>query len=73
MEKFNTAEFEYILRLVIAAACGALIGFLGAGMIFVHKKTVTGLTTAAGIGMAIGSGMFLTGGAAFFRAAYISA
>lgn len=130
MEIFNTAELQYILRLVIAAICGALIGFerknrskdagvrthcmvacasalmmvlskyaysdvmsqygdlmkidpsriasgvvsgigfLGAGMIFVHKKTVTGLTTAAGvwatagIGMAIGSGMFLTGGAA---------
>ena len=40
------------------------IGFLGAGMIFVHKNTVTGLTTAAGIwatagiGMAIGAGMY---------------
>ena len=43
------------------------IGFLGAGMIFVQKRTVTGLTTAAGIwatagiGMAIGGGMYFLG------------
>lgn len=43
------------------------VGFLGAGMIFVHKKTITGLTTAAGIwgtsgvGMAIGAGMYFIG------------
>lgn len=127
---FNMTELEYILRLVIAAFCGVLIGyerknrskvagvrthcvvacasalmmllskyayadlfemygdfvkldpsrvaagvvsgigFLGAGMIFIHKKTVTGLTTAAGIwatsgiGMAIGAGMYWIGGAA---------
>lgn len=127
---FNMAELEYILRLVIAAFCGVLIGyerknrskvagvrthcvvacasalmmilskyayldvmemygelmkidpsriasgvvsgigFLGAGMIFIHKKTVTGLTTAAGIwatsgiGMAIGAGMYWIGGSA---------
>ena len=54
----------------IASGAVSGIGFLGAGMIFVHKKTITGLTTAAGVwatagvGMAIGSGMFLTGGAA---------
>lgn len=127
---FDMTELEYILRLVIAAFCGTLIGyerknrskvagvrthcvvacasalmmilskyayldvtemygdlmkidpsriasgvvsgigFLGAGMIFINKKTVTGLTTAAGIwatsgiGMAIGAGMYLIGGAA---------
>lgn len=44
------------------------IGFLGAGMIFVQRKTIRGLTTAAGvwatagIGMAIGAGMYLIGG-----------
>ena len=44
------------------------IGFLGAGMIFVQRKTIKGLTTAAGvwatagIGMAIGAGMYLIGG-----------
>ena len=40
------------------------VGFLGAGMIFVHRQSIVGLTTAAGIwctagiGMAIGSGMY---------------
>ena len=54
----------------IAAQVVSGIGFLGAGMIFVHKNTITGLTTAAGvwttagIGMAIGAGMYLAGGAA---------
>lgn len=43
------------------------VGFLGAGMIFVQKKVVTGLTTAAGIwavsgiGMAVGGGMYFLG------------
>lgn len=43
------------------------VGFLGAGMIFVQKRVVTGLTTAAGIwavsgiGMAIGGGMYILG------------
>ncbi|MGN0149516.1 MAG: MgtC/SapB family protein [Clostridia bacterium] len=126
----NMTELEYILRLVIAAVCGVMIGyerqnrskvagvrthcvvacasalmmilskyayldvvgiygelmkvdpsrvasgvvsgigFLGAGMIFVNKKTVTGLTTAAGvwatsgIGMVIGAGLYWIGGAA---------
>ncbi len=54
----------------VAAQVVSGIGFLGAGMIFVHKNTVTGLTTAAGIwatsgiGMAIGGGMYIVGGAA---------
>ena len=124
---FDTAELEYVARMVLAAVCGILIGyerknrakeagvrthcvvacasalmmvlskyaygdvvgefvkldpsrvasgvvsgigFLGAGMILVHKKTVTGLTTAAGlwatsgIGMAIGAGMYVVGIAA---------
>lgn len=43
------------------------IGFLGAGLIFVHNQSVRGLTTAAGIwatsgiGMAIGSGLYFIG------------
>lgn len=51
----------------IAAQIVSGVGFLGAGMIFVHKKMVTGLTTAAGvwatagIGMAIGAGMYTLG------------
>lgn len=54
----------------IASTIASGIGFLGAGMIFVHKKNITGLTTAAGIwatsgvGMAIGSGMYVVGIAA---------
>lgn len=51
----------------IASSITSGIGFLGAGMIFVHKKTITGLTTAAGIwatsgvGMAIGAGLYVVG------------
>jgi len=51
----------------IASTIASGIGFLGAGMIFVHRNTITGLTTAAGIwatsgvGMAIGAGMYSIG------------
>lgn len=51
----------------IAAQIVSGVGFLGAGMIFVHKNTIKGLTTAAGIwatagiGMAIGAGMYFIG------------
>lgn len=51
----------------IAAQIVSGIGFLGAGMIFVKRQTISGLTTAAGIwatagiGMAIGAGMYITG------------
>lgn len=51
----------------VASNIASGIGFLGAGMIFVHKSTITGLTTAAGIwatsgiGMAIGGGMYVVG------------
>lgn len=54
----------------IAAQIVSGVGFLGAGIIFVQKKTVTGLTTAAGIwatsgiGMALGAGMYPVGIAA---------
>jgi Uncharacterized membrane protein len=43
------------------------VGFLGAGTIFVRKQIINGLTTAAGLwataglGMAIGSGMYIIG------------
>ena len=43
------------------------IGFLGAGTIFIRNRSVTGLTTAAGIwttagiGMAVGAGMYWLG------------
>lgn len=51
----------------IASQVVSGVGFLGAGMIFVQKNTIKGLTTAAGIwatsgiGMAIGSGMYIVG------------
>lgn len=51
----------------IAANIVSGIGFLGAGMIFVRRNMVSGLTTAAGIwvtagiGMAIGAGMYIEG------------
>ena len=56
----------------IAAQVVSGIGFLGAGMIFVHKNTITGLTTAAGVwatagvGLAIGAGMYVVGICAAF-------
>ncbi len=49
----------------IAAQIVPGIGFIGAGMIFYHKETVHGLTTAAGmwataaIGMAMGAGWYV--------------
>lgn len=51
----------------IAAQIVSGIGFLGAGIIFVRKQEISGLTTAAGIwatsgvGMAIGAGMYFIG------------
>ncbi len=54
----------------VASTIVSGVGFLGAGTIFVHKNTITGLTTAAGlwatagIGMAFGSGMYMVGFAA---------
>ena len=54
----------------IAAQIVSGIGFLGAGMIFVRKQSVRGLTTAAGIwttagvGMAVGAGLYWIGIAA---------
>lgn len=54
----------------VASTIVSGVGFLGAGTIFVHKNTITGLTTAAGlwatagIGMAFGSGMYTVGFAA---------
>lgn len=51
----------------VAASIVSGIGFLGAGTIFVRKQVINGLTTAAGlwstagIGMAIGAGMYAVG------------
>lgn len=51
----------------IAAQVVSGVGFLGAGMIYFNKRAVKGLTTAAGIwatagvGLAIGAGMYTMG------------
>lgn len=51
----------------IAAQIVSGIGFLGAGMIFIKKQSINGLTTAAGIwatagiGMAIGADLYFAG------------
>lgn len=60
----------------IAAGLVTAIGFLGAGAISAHKRSLTGMTTAAGlwatvgIGMAMGAGMYYisTFGAVFIVA-----
>lgn len=54
----------------VAAGVVQAIGFLGAGIIFVRKESVVGLTTAAGlwatvgIGLALGAGFYTLGIAA---------
>ncbi|MGG1518811.1 MgtC/SapB family protein [Paenibacillus oryzisoli] len=51
----------------VAAQVVSGVGFLGAGMIFMQRQTVRGLTTAAGIwltagiGMAIGADLYIVG------------
>ena len=51
----------------VAAQVVSGIGFLGAGVVFVRNNLVNGLTTAAGIwatagvGLALGSGMYVVG------------
>lgn len=48
------------------------IGFLGAGVIFVQKETITGLTTAAGLWVVAGVGM-AAGYGEFFLAVAVAA
>jgi putative Mg2+ transporter-C (MgtC) family protein len=61
----------------IAAQIVSGIGFLGAGMIFVRKQAISGLTTAAGvwatagIGMAIGAQLYFIGIAATILVLFI--
>ena len=56
----------------VAAQIVTGIGFIGAGLIFVHKDRVTGLTTAAtvwlvtAVGMACGSGLMILAAAVTF-------
>lgn len=48
----------------IAAQVVSGIGFIGAGTIIIQRQFVRGLTTAAGIGLAVGAGMYSLGVAA---------
>jgi putative Mg2+ transporter-C (MgtC) family protein len=67
------AQYSSLLKVDasrIASQIVTGIGFLGAGVIFVRNQNITGLTTAAGIwstagiGMAVGAGMYGIGIAA---------
>lgn len=66
MDIANTAGYR-VDPARIAAQIVSGIGFLGTGMIFIRKQSVSGLTTAAGVwatagvGMAIGAGMYILG------------
>lgn len=67
ISKYGFADIGDFDGARLAAQVVSGIGFLGAGMIFVQKNSVKGLTTAAGIwatsgiGMAIGGGMYVIG------------
>lgn len=74
ISKYAYADMEGVLSGMtkldpsrVASGVASGVGFLGAGMIFVRKNMVTGLTTAAGIwatagiGLAIGAGMYTVG------------
>ena len=50
----------------VAAQVVTGIGFIGAGTIIIQRQFVRGLTTAAGIGLAIGGGMYGVGIVATF-------
>lgn len=72
--KINTLaraqDFRRFDQARIAAQIVSGIGFIGAGTIMVNRGNITGLTTAAGlwvvagIGMAIGCGLYVIGGVA---------
>lgn len=77
LSKYAYTDMEAIMGDIIkldpsrvASGVASGVGFLGAGMIFVRKNVVTGLTTAAGIwatagiGLAIGAGLYTVGIAA---------
>jgi len=59
LSEFFKADVSRIASSVVSG-----VGFLGAGIIFVRNRSITGLTTAAGIwttagiGMAMGAGMY---------------
>ena len=66
----NGQDFRRFDQARIAAQIVSGIGFIGAGTIMVNRGNITGLTTAAGlwvvagIGMALGCGLYVIGGVA---------
>ena len=67
VSKYGFMDVEKADAARVAAQVVSGIGFLGAGVIFVRNNLVNGLTTAAGIwatagvGLALGSGMYVVG------------
>ena len=67
VSKYGFMDVEKADAARVAAQVVSGIGFLGAGVIFVRNNLVNGLTTAAGIwatagvGLALGAGMYVVG------------
>ena len=67
VSKYGFMDVERADAARVAAQVVSGIGFLGAGVIFVRNNLVNGLTTAAGIwatagvGLALGAGMYVVG------------
>ena len=67
VSKYGFMDVEKADAARVAAQVVSDIGFLGAGVIFVRNNLVNGLTTAAGIwatagvGLALGAGMYVVG------------
>ena len=67
VSKYGFMDVEKADAARVAAQVVSCIGFLGAGVIFVRNNLVNGLTTAAGIwatagvGLALGAGMYVVG------------
>ncbi|WP_243035383.1 MULTISPECIES: MgtC/SapB family protein [unclassified Clostridium] len=67
VSKYGFNDVEKVDSARVAAQVVSGVGFLGAGVIFVRNNLVNGLTTAAGIwatagvGLALGAGMYVVG------------
>ena len=67
VSKYGFTDVEKVDSARVAAQVVSGVGFLGAGVIFVRNNLVNGLTTAAGIwatagvGLALGAGMYVVG------------
>lgn len=67
VSKYGFSDVEKVDSARLAAQVVSGVGFLGAGVIFVRNNLVNGLTTAAGIwatagvGLALGAGMYVVG------------